>query len=182
MAKARKTAPKTVKKNRNRPCPEINKKQFLRKLDLLQYVRCENLESGSPRRSNSYSKINETSVLETNPNKLKCQASMPTTTTGPQITPKSMTIFFRTASWPSCCTHGPPRWSRGVKMVPQGSRGAKMVPHGANKFVPHGAHGGPMVLQPATAAPSLHQYKKRAFPHLRSPLDADLATSSSNHC
>ena len=41
--------------------------------------------------------------------------------TGPKITPKSMKILFQTTSCPSCCSHGPPRWSRGAKMAPGGA-------------------------------------------------------------
>ena len=42
--------------------------------------------------------------------------------TGPKIIPKSMKILLRTTSCPSCCSHGPPRCSRGAKMGCQNAK------------------------------------------------------------
>ena len=43
------------------------------------------------------------------------------TETSPEITPKSTKILLFATSCPSCCSHGPPPWSRGAKMASQGA-------------------------------------------------------------
>ena len=64
--------------------------------------------------------------------------------TMPKITTKSMKILLRTTSCPSCCSHGPSRWSRGAKMNPPGcSRGAKMGPQNVKMKTPSLPNGNP---------------------------------------
>ena len=52
--------------------------------------------------------------------------------TGPKITPRSNKILKSTISNPSCCSYGPPAWSRGAKIAPRCSRSPNGSPECRN--------------------------------------------------
>ena len=106
----------------------------------LQYIPCENNDLEVPNIENS----NQKSMKKLPGNKpnnkqfLKHFETQKLAETSPEITPKSTQILSFATSCPSCCSHGPPGWSRGAKIA---SQGAFETPKWSPKVLPRCQNG-----------------------------------------